>query len=389
MSRIMHYHGDDTADFYICRDEHAEAEHQAKFYLEFDVGTGTFNTSRIQRFETVDQAQHFCDLLIKKRDLTDIMRQALDAEAEHRNAVKAEGRAEFTKFMGKITGLGVSPTDVPGLIKAFNNLGDYARWMLVSPNCVHDYAAAHPQPEISQDMHMTLGEYMDTFQTDVDVLVVDKDTGEHICPAVCYLPPDEHFRSGEVIYSPSEEWLRSLPMCNVNNDSGTPLAVVKTDLTCDQVNFLLNRREGLDDPEKWSLLFDRAEFAEATFGQRLDYLKNGTPFDVPFDGNCMDAADPRLRAELCRFLAEHETVNIINPIQGPYRFKSMAAYALVQPAENLFGFEFCDVPLYKTEPGKGLFSTIDGKVFYAEHAAKQAQEAAAVKDKAKDIGKEL
>lgn len=47
MSRIMHYHGDDTADFYICRDEHAEAEHQAKFYLEFDVGIGTFNTSRI------------------------------------------------------------------------------------------------------------------------------------------------------------------------------------------------------------------------------------------------------------------------------------------------------------------------------------------------------
>lgn len=388
MSRIMHYHGDDIADYYICRDEHAEAEHQAKFYLEFDVGTGTFNTSRIQRFETIDQAQHFCDLLIKKRDLTDIMRKALDAEAVHRNAVKAEGRAEFNKFMDKITGLGVAPKDVPGLIKSFNNLGDYARWMLVSPNCVHDYAVAHPQPEVSQDMHMTLGEYMDTFQTDVDVLVVDKDTGEHVCPAICYLSQEER-SSRDLVYSPSEEWLRSLPISSVNKDNGAPLAFVQTDLTYDQVRFLLDRREGFDEPEKWSLLFDRAAFAEATFAQRLDYLKNGTPFDVPFDGSCMDAADPRLRAELCRFLSEHETVNIINPIQGPYRFKSMSAYALVQPAENLSGFEFCDVPLNMTEPGKGLFSTIDGKVFYAEHVAKQIREDTATRDKIKDTGKEL
>lgn len=388
MSRIMHYHGDDIADYYICRDEHAEAEHQAKFYLEFDVGTGTFNTSRIQRFETIDQAQHFCDLLIKKRDLTDIKEQVMAAEAAHRNVVKAEGRAEFTKFMDKITGLGVAPKDVPALIKSFNNLGDYARWMLVSPNCVHDYAVAHPQPEVSQDMHMTLGEYMDTFQADVDVLVVDKDTGEHICPSICYLSQEER-SSRDLVYSPSEEWLRSLPISSVNKDNGAPMAIVQTDLTCDQISFLLDRREGFDDPEKWSLLFDRAKFAEATFEQRMDYLKNGTPFDVPFDGSCMDAADPRLRAELCRFLSEHETVNIINPIQGPYRFKSMAAYALVQPAENLSGFEFCDVPLNMTEPGKGLFSTIDGKVFCAEHAAKQTQESVTTKDKIKDTGKEL
>lgn len=388
MSRIMHYHGDDIADYYICRDEHAEAEHQAKFYLEFDVGIGTFNTSRIQRFETIDQAQHFCDLLIKKRDLTDIKEQVMAAEAAHRNAVKAEGRAEFTKFMDKITGLGVAPKDVPALINSFNNLGDYARFMLVNPNCVRDYAAAHPQPEVSQDMHMTLGEYMDTFQMDMDVCVVDKDAGEHVCPAICYLAPDER-SSRDLVYSPSEEWLRSLPISSVNKDNGAPLAFVQTDLTYDQVRFLLDRREGFDEPEKWSLLFDRAAFAEATFAQRLDYLKNGTPFDVPFDGSCMDAADPRLRAELCRFLSEHETVNIINPIQGPYRFKSMSAYALVQPAENLSGFEFCDVPLNMTEPGKGLFSTIDGKVFCAEHAAKQSQEPSTLKDKIKDTGKEL
>lgn len=384
MSRIMHYRGDDTADFYICRDERAEAEHQAKFYLEFDVGTGSFNTSRIQRFETMDQAQHFCDLLIKKHDLSDIKDQVMAAEAAHRNAVKAEGRAEFTKFMDKITGLGVSPKDVPDLIKSFNNLGDYARFMLVNPNCVRDYAAAHPQPEVSQDMHMTLGEYMDIAQRDIDICVVDKDTGEHVCPAIWYLSPAE-LNSGKFVYSASEEWLRSLPMCSVNNDSGTPLAVVKTDLTCDQVNFLLDRREGFDS-EKWSLLFDRAEFAEATFDQRLDFLKNGTPFDVPFDGNCMDAADPRLRAELCRFLADHETVNIMNPHSS---YAGMAAYALVQPAGNLIGFDFCDVPLNKTEPGKGLFSTIDGKVFCAEHAAKQTQESVTTKDKIKDTGKEL
>lgn len=385
MSRIMHYHGDDTADFYICRDERAEAEHQAKFYLEFDVGTGAFNTSRIQRFETVDQAQRFCDELIKKGDLTDIMRQALDAEAEHCNAIKKEGRAEFKAFMDKITGLGVSPKDVPGLINSFNNLGDYARLMLVNPNCVHDYAVTHPQAEVLQDMHMTLGEYMDITQRDIDICVVDKDTGEHICPAICYLSPDE-LNSGNFVYTASEEWLRALPMGKVDNDSGTPLAVVKTDLTCDQVNFLLNRREGFDDPEKWSILFDRADFAEATFGQRLDYLRNGTSFDVPFDGTCMDAADPRLRVELCRFLAAHETVNIMNPHSSDAR---MAAYALVQPAKNLIGFEFCDVPLSKTEPGKGLFNTIDGKVFYAEHVAKQSQEAATTKDKIKDTGKEL
>lgn len=386
MSRIMHYHGDDIADYYICRDEHAEAEHQAKFYLEFDVGIGTFNTSRIQRFETIDQAQHFCDLLIKKRDLTDIMRKALDAEAVHRNAVKAEGRAEFNKFMGKITGLGVAPKDVPGLIKSFNNLGDYARWMLVSPNCVHDYAVAHPQPEVSQDMHMTLGEYMDTFQTDVDVLVVDKDTGEHVCPAICYLSPEE-CSSRALVYSPSEEWLRSLPLKKVIDDNGASAAIVRTDLTHDQVLFLLREDSGsFDNPEKWSILFDRAEYAEATFSQRLDYLKKGTSFEVPFDGNCMDVSDPRLRAELCRFLAEHETVNIMNPHSSD---SCMVAYALIQQAQNIIGFECCCVPLNKTEPGKGLFSTIDGKVFCAEHVAKQTQESVTTKDKIKDTGKEL
>lgn len=386
MSRIMHYHGDDTSDYYICRDERAEAEHQAKFYLEFDVGTGTFNTSRIQRFETVDQAQRFADKLIKQGDLTDIMRKALDAEAVHRNAVKAEGRAEFNKFMDKITGLGVSPKDVPGLIKSFNNLGDYARWMLVSPNCVHDYAVAHPQPEVSQDMDMTLGAYMDTAQRDIDVYVVDKDTGVHVCPAICYLSPEE-CSSRALVYSPSEEWLRSLPLKKVIDDNGASAAIVRTDLTHDQVHFLLREDSGsFDNPEKWSILFDRAAFAEATFDQRLDYLHNGTPFDVPFDGNCMDAADPRLRAELCRFLADHETVNIMNPHSSDAR---MAAYALVQPAGNLIGFEFCDVPLNKTEPGKGLFSTIDGKVFCAEHVAKQTQESVTTKDKIKDTGKEL
>ena len=386
MSRIMHYHGDDIADYYICRDEHAEAEHQAKFYLEFDVGTGTFNTSRIQRFETIDQAQHFCDLLIKKRDLTDIMRKALDAEAVHRNAVKAEGRAEFNKFMDKITGLGVAPKDVPGLIKSFNNLGDYARFMLVNPNCVRDYAAAHPQPEVSQDMDMTLGAYMDTAQRDIDVYVVDKDTGVHVCPAICYLSPEE-CSSRALVYSPSEEWLRSLPLKKVIDDNGASAAIVRTDLTHDQVLFLLREDSGsFDNPEKWSILFDRAEYAEATFSQRLDYLKKGTSFEVPFDGNCMDAADPRLRAELCRFLAEHETVNIMNPHSSDAR---MAAYALVQPAGNLTGFDFCDVPLTLTERGKGLFNTLDGLVFYAEHAAKQSQEAATTKDKIKDTGKEF
>lgn len=385
MSRIMHYHGDDTADFYICRDERAEAEHQAKFYLEFDVGTGSFNTSRIQRFETIDQAQHFCDLLIKKRDLSDIKDQVMAAEAAHRNAVKAEGRAEFTKFMDKITGLGVAPKDVPALIKSFNNLGDYARWMLVSPNCVHDYAVAHPQPEVSQDMHMTLGEYMDTFRMDMDVCVVDKDAGEHVCPAICYLAPDERSSRG-LVYSPSEEWLRSLPMYKVDNESGAPLAIVKADLTCDQAHFLLQDESHSFDDIEMAVLSDRAEFAEATFDQRLDFLKNGTPFDVPFDGNCMDAADPRLRVELCRFLAEHETVNIMNPHSSDAR---MAAYALVQPAGNLTGFDFCDVPLTMTERGKGLFNTLDGLVFYAEHAAKQSQEPSILKDKIKDTGKEL
>lgn len=385
MSRIMHYHGDDTADFYICRDERAEAEHQAKFYLEFDVGTGSFNTSRIQRFETIDQAQHFCDLLIKKRDLTDIKDQVMAAEAKHRDAIKAEGRAEFSKFMDKITSLGVSPKDVPDLINSFNALGDYARFMLVNPNCVRDYAAAHPQPKVSQDMHMTLGEYMDTFQIDMDVCVVDKDTGEHVCPAICYLAPDERTTRG-LVYSPSEEWLRSLPMYKVGNESGAPLAIVKADLTCDQAHFLLQDESHSFDDIEMAVLSDRAEFAEATFSQRLDYLIKGTPFEVPFDGNCMDVSDPRLRAELCRFLAEHETVKIMNPHSSDSR---MVAYALIQQAQNIIGFECCCVPLNKTEPGKGLFSTIDGKVFCAEHAAKQSQEAASTKDKIKDTGKEL
>ena len=385
MSRIMHYHGNDTADFYICRDEHAEAEHQAKFYLEFDVGTGAFNTSRIQRFETIDQAQHFCDELIKKGDLTDIMRQALNAESAYRKSVKEEGRAEFNKFMDKITGLGVSPKDVPDLIKSFNNLGDYARLMLVNRSCAHDYAVAHPEPEVSKVEPMNLGEYMDMFELDMDICVVDKDTGEHICPAICYLSPSE-VRSGEVAYSPSEEWLRSLPMDNVINDSGSPLAVVKTDLTCDQTHFLLqDDMRGFDEPDM-ATLSDRAYFAEATFAQRLDYLQNGTPFDVPFDGTCMDAEDPRLRAELCRFLSEHDTVNLMNPRSPDAR---LAAYAVVQQSGNLTGFEFCDVPLTRTEPGKGLFNTIDGKVYYAEHMAKQAREDITPKDKVKDTGKEL
>lgn len=389
MSRIMHYHGDDTADFYICRDEHAEAEHQAKFYLEFDVGTGSFNTSRIQRFETVDQAQRFCDELIKKRDLTDIMNQALAAEAEHRNAIKKEGRAEFNAFMDKITGLGVSPKDVPGLINDFNDLGDYARLMLINPNCVHDYAVAHSHTKASQVTPMTLGEYMDIHQIDMDVCVVDKDTGEHVCPAICYLAPDER-SSRDLVYSPSEEWIRSLPIYKVDNESGTPLAIVKTDLSRDQVNFLFIRDEnGFDDPEM-DLLTTRADLSNACFAQRLAYLQNGTSFETAFDGDCMDVADPRLRMELCEFLSDHGTVNIMNPDAPDGQ---MVAYAVLprNKAGNLSGIEFCHIPLTRTEPGKGLSSTIDGKCYYAEHKARQAREAVMSKDTVpnRDAGKEL
>ena len=95
--------------------------------------------------------------------------------------------------------------------------------------------------------------------------------------------------------------------------------------------------------------------AGAGFSERLAYLQNGTSFEKLFDGNSMDAVDPDYRQKLVQLLRNG------NVFCGEDKYGNFAYSLHKTPA----GFEVVDdcIEIKMTEPGEGLFSTLEGKMY--------------------------
>jgi len=232
-------------------------------------------------------------------------------------------------------------------------------------------AELYPEGKISfpaktvQRQPVTLGEYMDINQNDIDVCLVDKDTAERLMDCVCYLDEEEQ-KDPEWGYTPLENWLRSLPLSHVQDWNGCPLAVVNTEYSVDQTDFLLGYSEEGFETLEWSNLSRRAEAAEADFEQRLAFLENGTPFERPFDALNMDAETPAQRKELCQFLAERENALVCEDDLVREGETVLFVYSFTTHENGRMSLVVCDVFARETEPGKGLASTIEGKIQLAK-----------------------
>lgn len=326
------------------------------------------STSLTHRFSDPEEATSFCvqvaNSSIKIQDLVAEEQKAFDAR--QKNQMEAATQ-EFHHFMKEIQGIGVNEQQLQQLMAAYDKLPAEARGMIRDPDCVKNFVAENPMPEKKKTI--TFGEWMEASKYDVDVCLVDSDTGEHALDAVCYLTAEDK-RAG-LEYSPLEEWLFSLPVERIINEGyNAQLLTVKTEYTMEQTDFLLGYSlDGFDDMEMWAL-YKRADLADADFNARLNYLKDGTPFETPFDGACMDAASPSDRKELCAFLTTHPNA-LITPAQGDGLF---VVYSVEFNGKGGMHNEDCMVCVKMTEPGKGLTSTIDGKVFYAQQKAQQASD---------------
>lgn len=226
------------------------------------------------------------------------------------------------------------------------------------------YPESPPKPYVKPQTKqpMTFGQYLDIYQNDLDVILVDKDTAEHSMDCVCYLDEDER-NDPEWGYSPLETWLRSLPMSHVVKWNGCPVAVVNTEYSVDQTDFLLGYTQDGFETREWSNLAKRADWAAADFEQRLAFLENGTSFERPFDAFNMDVFDFAQRNELCKFLAENENALVCDGGDE----NSLLVYAVTTDEKNRINPVTCDVYARETEPGKGLASTIEGKIQLAKH----------------------
>lgn len=223
----------------------------------------------------------------------------------------------------------------------------------------------------SAEKALTLGTYLEKYRNDIDVCLVDKDTAEHYMPAIVYSEPEEIEEDPEYDYSPREKWLLSLPLDHVLDENGCPLAVVNTEFNANQTDFLLG-----DTPEDWGHddealkladMLDRACMANAAFSDRLAYLEHGTPFEKPFDGSCMDTVNPLQRNELIKMLSVGDV--FFADYSPESDGSDLAAYTVIASDRHHGRSQIgACVAIQMTEPGKGLFSTLEGKLFLANQS---------------------
>lgn len=326
-------------------------------------GAPLCNTILTHRFENEKQAKAFCSDVAKGRvTLAQLMKQCQAAFETWTKNQAHLAKQSFETFMTLVGALGISAEQLKELLTAYDHLPHQAREMVRDGEQVKRFNLNHPDANRIPDRGaMTFGAWLEAAKTDVDVCLVDKDTGEHYLDAVCYLSEDDR-KDPDLQYSELEQWLFTLPVDHVLNQGGCQLVVVNTDFTIEQTDFLLGQSIDGFESRKAANLFHRANWADADFSARLAYLKDGTPFEVPFDATCMDSADPGERQELCAFLSAHANVFIVPAAaDGLY-----VVYSVDESPVGVLHQEDCLVCARATEPDRGIAFTLEGKLFRAQ-----------------------
>lgn len=334
------------------------------------VGTPLCDTFLTHRFEKQAQALTFCHSVANgTRPIRQIMKEAQAAfEIWNKNQSNIAVQS-IDAFLSQVQALGISQEQLKGVFAAYDRLPAEARKLVRDEALLKRYARDYPVPDRTPHQDpISFGAWLETTKTDVDVCLVDKDTGEHDLNAVCYLSEDDR-KDPDLQYSDLEQWLFTLPVDHVLNQDGCQLVVVNTDFTIEQTDFLLGHSVDGFESREMSNLFHRANWADADFSARLAYLQNGTPFEVPFDSTCMDSADPNERRELCTFLSAHPNAYIV-----PAAADGLYVVYCVEPNQvGTLHQEDCAVCARKTEPGKGIAFTLEGKLYRAQNKITQPQ----------------
>lgn len=215
----------------------------------------------------------------------------------------------------------------------------------------------------------TLGKWLEQTHQTVSVSVMTSDQEMLPLNAIPYLS-DEDKENG-IQYSQVENWLMSQPVSEFCEEG----AVISLPYSENEARFLL---QGITLPGLTSATnFARYFAADPDFAQRLAFLEEGKSFEIPFDANCMDAVSKADRTALCEFLADHANVFVEKfgepgPSMGSC---SYGVYALdVKGDGSVAVSRPDDFIIQYTEPGKGLSSNLEGKIYFAQHKAKQAEQ---------------
>lgn len=266
---------------------------------------------------------------------------------------------EAQAFLSFCKDQGIPIPVLPHVLQAYRQLCDTAQRMLLDMANIEKYGGFHSYGPDTQ----TLGAWMDQEQHGVDICLIDGSGNKHLMDGVLYLHPEDR-TDPAYQYTPQENWLRALPLSRIENLNDHAFAVINTSFTTDQLFFLLGDAQDGFDSLTVCNDYDRASYANADFSSRLAYLESGTPFERPFDGECMDVLDPTERSLLKSFLTTYPEAFIYQP----YTLDPSVcmAYALVYDENDRVSFADCPATLLFTERGKGFSSTVDGKLFYAE-----------------------
>ena len=313
------------------------------------------------RFVSKEDAQVFCERIADGQiSFSKLQGAETAAYAQYQAKMVKDAEREVDLLISNLRTLNVPPHTVPDVHHLLSDLSQNAQSLALNRDYLNRYQESNPR---QSEMNSVLRDVFFEYCRDMDICLLDKDLGDHFLPAICYLDPTG-IEEGLFDYTPKEKWLLSLPISHISLETDCPLAVLKTEFTHEQVEFLLGIPQF--DSIDWAERSMRAIYAGADFSARLSYLKDGTPFEVLFDGTCMDACDPQQRSDLCKLLSEHEIVYITTFPGVPDDFY---AYAIEKgPHGRTITSEF-EVPISYTEPGKGLTSTLEGKIAWAQHVA--------------------
>ena len=320
-------------------------------------------TEHSHRFATREDAMKFCEDIADGRvSLAQIKEEEDRAYEAYRQKEGQKAKLELDSFLQLLQKHGVSPSILPEILHAYHDLSSEARDMFYDSNRMSEFQTQVPP-------QMTLGQWLNQHQQNIDVCLVCQQGEDYLCPAILYLDPEETAHGGPD-YTDREKWLLSLPVEEVIGACIlSPLVTVHTDFTRDQIVFLLN--EGNFVSLEWSNLSLRAQYAGADFSARLAYLEKGKPFEIPFNGSSMDVVDASRRLEFCQILADHNDVFV-----ALYPGDDFAYYAYTvgeDPARPGIITAGNEMAICMTPPGEGLTSTLDGKVYWAKHVGNKAR----------------
>ena len=331
------------------------------------------STGRSLRFFTKEDAMAFCEGIASgKVSIAELRAAEEKAWDDFRAMQQIEAEQKVDVFFDKMRRLGVDPVVVPHVIEAYREMNSTldARSLTIFNDRI---AELRSQPTLPKKLEgKTLGEYMDITKDDVDVCLVDKDTGEHLLPAICYLT-EQALASGRDCYSDLEKWVMTLPVDHITNVNGCPMAVVNTDFNWDQVCFLLEENDF--ESLEWRNLSFRADCACVGTNERLAFLANGTPFEKNFDASCMDGYSETSRAQICEMLKDYKHVYVYSMLDEEENCQFYVYGLREDPFDGELWHNDMDiVPIKLTEAGQGLSSTLDGKLAWAAHVANKAKE---------------